>query len=238
MSEYSTTRQYFIKMKPTQAQFEAYQKIFDYFNQTLFQGSLPDCMLRFSRHKKSNYELFTAEGWECRGGEKTAEICLSLKHVKERPPQESLGMLVREMVQLWQETYGSPSRKGYYNREWASKMEEVGLIPTDTGKPGGKRTGQWLKHYIEEGGRFERMYEKMPAEYLLPFGPSYIKEGEKKEYTEKVKYTCEGCGAKVWGKPGLGMVCKCGRIFIAEGEEGNPQLREQVYQLLAAEYRK
>ena len=73
---------------------------------------------------------------------------------------------------------------------------------------------------------------------MLPFGPSSIKGGEKKAYSEKVKYTCEGCGVKVWGKSGLGIVCQCGKIFVAAGEEGRPEIREQVYHLLAAEYRK
>ncbi len=225
-------------MKPTQAQFEAYQKIFDYFNQALFHDSLPDCMLRFSRHKKGNHKQFTAEGWEGKAGQKMPEISLSLKSVRERPPQEVMGMLVREMVHLWQETYGNPSRKGYYNREWADRMEEVGLIASSTGKAGRKRTGQWLRHYVEEGGQFERAYEKMPVEYLLPFGPSYVNEGAKKTYSEKVKYNCEGCGVKVWGKSGLGLVCQCGSVFVADGEEAKPQIREQVYRLLAAEYRK
>ena len=125
-------------MKPTQAQFEAYQKIFDYFNQALFHDSLPDCMLRFSRHKKGNHKQFTAEGWEGKAGQKMPEISLSLKSVRERPPQEVMGMLVREMVHLWQETYGNPSRKGYYNREWADRMEEVGLIASKYGKSRGK----------------------------------------------------------------------------------------------------
>ena len=78
----------------------------------------------------------------------------------------------------------------------------------------------------------------MPVEYLLPFGPSYVNEGAKKTYSEKVKYNCEGCGVKVWGKSGLGLVCQCGSVFVADGEEAKPQIREQVYRLLAAEYRK
>lgn len=224
-------------MKPTTAQFEAYQNIFDYFNQTLFDDILPDCMLRFSRRKANTYKLFTADRWAGKEKGKTPEISLSMECLQESSPKEVASTLVREMVRLWQETYGQPSRAGYYNREWSDKMEEVGLIASSTGKPGGKRTGQGLKHYIEEGGRFERTYEKMPVEYMLPFEPTYLEEGIKKTYSEKVKYTCEGCGVKVWGKSGLGFVCQCGGIMVAEGEEGRPEIREQVYRLLLAEYR-
>jgi hypothetical protein len=47
-------------------------------------------------------------------------------------------------------------RRNYHNKEWAVKMREVGLIPTDTGQPGGKDTGQKVTHVIEPGGRFEQ----------------------------------------------------------------------------------
>src|SRR5689334_17792613 len=30
----------------------------------------------------------------------------------------------------------NPPREGYHDRQWAAKMKEVGLQPTDTGKPG------------------------------------------------------------------------------------------------------
>jgi len=219
-------------MKPTQAQFKAYQQIFDYFNQTLFDNSLPDCMLGFSRRRKSSHQLFTAAGWQ-QQEQPMAEVSLNLEKLKEGRPKEVMALLVREMVHLWQEHYGQPSRPGYYNREWADKMEEVGLIPTDSGEAGGKRTGQSLKHYVEEGGRFEQAYELMPEEYLLPFEPGSWPRGARSSgYTEKVKYSCEGCGAKVWGKPGLGIVCECGTGFVGEGGEPDPQLVERVYQRL------
>jgi hypothetical protein len=35
-------------------------------------------------------------------------------------------------------------------------MLAVGLIPSDTGKPGGKQTGQRMTHYIEPEGQFDR----------------------------------------------------------------------------------
>ena len=35
-------------------------------------------------------------------------------------------------------------------------METLGLIPSDTGRPGGKRTGQIMGHYVSDGGPFEQ----------------------------------------------------------------------------------
>ena len=51
-------------------------------------------------------------------------------------------VLVHEMTHLEQEEYGKPGKKGHHNREWVGLMERVGLIPSDTGAPGGKQTGR------------------------------------------------------------------------------------------------
>ncbi|MDY6980135.1 MAG: hypothetical protein SV201_09650 [Pseudomonadota bacterium] len=36
-------------------------------------------------------------------------------------------------------------------------MKEVGLIPSDTGQPGGKETGMLVSHYIDPAGPFARL---------------------------------------------------------------------------------
>ena len=56
-----------------------------------------------------------------------------------------MSSLVRELVFLWQHQYGNPSRKFYCNREWSVKMQSIGLIPTDTGRIGGKKN--WTKPF-------------------------------------------------------------------------------------------
>jgi hypothetical protein len=41
--------------------------------------------------------------------------------------------------------------------------------------------------------------------------------GKPKAKKDKVKYTCPGCAANVWGKPGLVVVCgECGEPFSSE----------------------
>ena len=66
-------------------------------------------------------------------------------------------------------TFGKPSRGGYHNKEWAEKMKEVGLIPSNTGLPGGKQTGQRMTHFFTKNGAFQKAFLKMPEEYMLPF---------------------------------------------------------------------
>jgi hypothetical protein len=63
--------------------------------------------------------------------------------------------LVHEMAHLWQDHFGKPGRGRYHNQEWADKMEALGLIPSDTGQPGGHKTGDRMDHYVEAGGRFK-----------------------------------------------------------------------------------
>jgi hypothetical protein len=43
------------------------------------------------------------------------------------------------MAHLWQWEFGSPYKNGYHNTEWAGKMIEIGLMPSDTGLPNGKK---------------------------------------------------------------------------------------------------
>lgn len=198
---------------PTSAQFAAYEQMFAYFNVRLFGGALPPVLLNFSRHAKA-YGFFAPERWE-KGKEVKHEISLNPSHLRSRRPIEVASTLVHEMVHLWQQENGKPSRAGYHNEEWASKMEGVGLIPSSTGEPGGARTGQKMTHYIEKGGAFAVAFNTMPKAYTLPWSCEEP-AGTKKPKSEKnkVKYTCPECGANVWGKPELAILCvECDEKF-------------------------
>jgi predicted SprT family Zn-dependent metalloprotease len=192
-------------MNPTQQQFEAYQKIFDYMNQKLFGGSLPGCLLNFSRKAKT-YGFFAGDQWQS-GEEKTHEISLNPAHLARRPTVETVSTLVHEMGHLWQHVYGQPGRGGYHNKQWAEKMESIGLIPSDTEAPGGKKTGDKVSHYVLKGGPSEKAFGEMPKEYLLPWVSVEVEKESKIIKKNKLKYQCPGCGMKVWGKPGLKIIC-------------------------------
>ena len=164
------------------------------------------------------------------------EISLNLKQLGANEPIEVMAMLVREMVHLWQERYGHPSQKGYYNREWAKKMTEIGLIPSATGLPGGKQTGQTIRHYIDENGLFAQAFRKLPISCLLPFRPS-VPDGEKvRGSKDKELYRCVGCGTRVWGKGGLEIVCGCGNMFVGETGRSQAGVEEKIYKILAKRY--
>jgi predicted SprT family Zn-dependent metalloprotease len=192
-------------MNPTQEQFEAYQKIFDYMNQKLFGGSVPPCLLNFSRKAKT-YGFFVRDQWQS-GDQKTHEISLNPTHLARRPTVETVSTLVHEMCHLWQHVYGKPGRGGYHNKEWAEKMEAIGLMPSDTEVPGGKKIGDKVSHYVMKGGPYEKAFEEMPKEYLLPWVSVEIDKESKIMKKNKLTYQCPSCGMKVWGKPSLKIVC-------------------------------
>jgi hypothetical protein len=199
-----TTRRARRRPDPTGDQFAAYGQAFDYFNRALFDGGLSRCLLNFSRHARSR-GFFSAGRWR-RGADHTHEISLN-PDVLDRPLLDSMGTLVHEMVHLWQQEHGVPGRGRYHNKQWAAKMESVGLVPSHTGLPGGKRTGQGMTHYVLEGGRFDAAFRAMPPEYQLPWTSGRPADTAGPGPRDKVKYTCPTCGLNAWGKPGLPLGC-------------------------------
>lgn len=204
---------------PTRAQFGAYERMFEYFNRELFDGTLPACLLNFSRMART-YGFFAPGRWES-GAEVRHEISLNPGTLKDRQPIEIASTLVHEMAHLWQQEHGRPSRRGYHNAEWAGKMEEVGLVPSSTGVAGGARVGQHVSHYIAAQGPFAQAFAAMPAEFLLPWSCGEVEEAKGKggaPTRNKVKYTCPGCETNVWGKPGLSLLCgDCSEVFAEVG---------------------
>ena len=122
---------------------------------SLFEGELPDCLIVMTRKPRSHGYLAPDRWQNAQTGEVLHELSLNPVDFAIRTTEQVLSTLVHEMCHAWQFTLGEkPPRKGYHNREWAGRMEEVGLIPSDTGEPGGKRTGQSVGHYIDEDGPF------------------------------------------------------------------------------------
>lgn len=209
----------------TAKQFGAYSAMFDHFNRTLFGNKLRPVLLNFSRHAGA-LGFFAPSRWATGDGADVAktdvrhEISLNPAWLRSRPPIDVASTLVHEMVHLWQQDNGTPSRRGYHNEQWAKAMESVGLKPSSTGAPGGDRVGQHMTHYIEEGGRFAKAFARLPKRCRLPWTcdePDPVAKKKAKE-KNKVKYTCPHCEANVWGKPHLAIAClECEATFNEEG---------------------
>lgn len=167
---------------PTAQNYTELQRAYDHFNQALFEGALPACLITLQREKRT-CGYFSHQRFADLDGRTTDEIALNPAYFAVVPLVETMQTLVHEMVHLWQAHFGRPGRGRYHNGQWADKMEAIGLMPSSTGKPGGQRTGDCMADYAIEGGRFLQAcaalvtadfriswYDRFPAPELVAAG--------------------------------------------------------------------
>lgn len=220
--------------EPTKEQFASYQSLYTYFNKHLFEGQLPSIILNFSR-QANTAGFFAPDRW-IKDNTKTHEISINPSYMATVPFIDVCQTLVHEQAHLWQMLFGKPSRTGYHNKEWAQKMESIGLMPSSTGREGGNKVGQKMSDYVIPGGRFEQVFNMLPESISLPWvsnertqvkspagssgGVETEEEGQTHEQQQKkkskVKYTCPGCAMNVWGKPDLQVYCKACEKYLEE----------------------
>lgn len=197
---------------PTALTFDALQTAFTFFNDELFAGKLPACIILLHR-KKNAHGYFWAERFGTKDSKtKIDEIALNPTTMRDRDDRITLSTLVHEMTHLEQQHFGKPAKGGYHNAEWAKMMDAVGLVPSTTGKAGGSRTGPKCSHYILEGGVFDVACAKLLKTGLsLPYSERRFTAPEKarakKQRASKTKFTCPDCDAACWGKPSLNVIC-------------------------------
>lgn len=197
-------------MLPTKETYDALYAAFAHFNKELFDNRLPDAVLVLHR-KRGAHGYFWPERWADRDD---ADQALKLDEIALNPEtmgrtiEEVLSTLVHEMTHLEQQHYGTPGKGGNHNKEWGELMDRVGLTPTSTGLPGGKRTGRKVTHMIVEDGP----YAASLARYIasggsLPLFAIPAMPGAKKKDMSKVKFTCPHCDAKAWAKHDARLIC-------------------------------
>lgn len=143
-------------LNPTAETYETLVFLFDVANKELFEGRLPRPLFNFQRHGKSMGFLNLAKV-ENEASEKSDKITLNPEYLRDASTLDLMVVMVHLMIHMQQAYFGSPSRGGYHNREFASIAKSMGLYPSDTGEPEGKETGQHISHYIVDGGRFHRL---------------------------------------------------------------------------------
>lgn len=147
-------------MKPTEETYSEMQAAYDFFNKTLFVGLLPNCLITLQR-KKSTLGYFSHNRFVNKEGEQIDEIAMNPSFFSIRTIEETLSTLAHEMTHKYQQNFGKPGRGRYHNKEWGDKMIEIGLMPSSTGKEGGKKTGDRMSHYIIKGGAFEKACKQL-----------------------------------------------------------------------------
>jgi hypothetical protein len=221
-----------IKMNSGFEQYVTLETAYRWLNCEFFEGKLPGAIITLTRHSGA-YGYFATRRFAAKVARpdftEADEIALNPDHFT-REDIEVFSTLLHELVHQWQFHFGTPSRAGYHNREWADKMLEVGLTPSDTGQEGGKQTGQHMTHYITPGGRFASAFAQKlfkvewasieyPGAQLPPVGgPEPTAPGKgKKTPVSKQKFSCPQCGQNAWAKPSAHLVCgDCELDMIAD----------------------
>lgn len=191
--------------------YTTFQTAFDHFNRRLFGNDLPPCIITLTRAHKKAFGFFWANKFERRDrSDYVDEIGMNPDLFVDRPDREILSTLVHEMAHLWQQHHGKTSRNGYHNREWANKMISLGLHPSDTGKEGGKETGQRMSHFIVARGAYDQAFGELLRDKFKLEWQSFVdvaEAAEKPKTESKVKFTCPQCEQNGWGKPDSYFLC-------------------------------
>jgi hypothetical protein len=195
-------------LDPTSQTYRGFYEAFAFFNDSMFEARLPDALITMQRSHRSRGYFSASRFAHRRGTEIVDEIALNPRTFIGRTDREIISTLVHEMVHLWQHHFGKPGRRGYHNKAWAAKMREIGLTPSHSGQPGGKQTGQRMSHYIEPGGWFERLWDRLAESgFVLDYQDRQAMEPVEPKNL-KVRYTCPQCAIHVWGKPDLLIRCE------------------------------
>jgi len=194
-------------LAPTDESYAPLKRAFHFFNDKLFASSLPDCLITLQRGK-SYRGYFSPDRFRHRESKRaTDEIAMNPDCFVGRSEKDILSTLVHEMAHLWQQHFGKPSRTSYHNKEWAAKMDTLGLTPSSTAAPGGKRTGQRVSHFIVDGGPFDKActeFLEAGAAGIVWCSMPTVSLGKS---GKRAKYTCPDCSTHVWGKSGLSITC-------------------------------
>ncbi|MFZ5682772.1 MAG: SprT-like domain-containing protein [Pseudomonadota bacterium] len=183
----------------------------------LFSDPLPPCLITFQR-KTGSMGYFSHKKFTSYDGVIFAdEIALNPLHFA-LGDKETLSTLVHEMVHLWQHHFGTVSGDCYHNEQWAQKMLSIGLIPSHTGKVGGRQMGQRMSHYIDPGGRFDQAANELIAKGFVVAYVEQLTPEQKvlklKKNASKTRFSCR-CGQRIWGKPGTAATCsRCKQPFV------------------------
>ena len=201
---------------PTQDLWGCFQNTFDYLNDVLFEGKLPQCILNFASHRGSK-AYFTSRRWVATQPIDVPEISheISLNPLLlDEPKEEAFAWLVRQMVHLWQEEFGIPNcrKQRYFNREFSDEMEALGLPCSENGTPEGKKTGFRMQHWIEPDGLFAKAVQDMPDDIFPWKGNVKPKPPKRLSY----KYSCEICDASITAPREVHLTCNtmaCNQIM-------------------------
>lgn len=207
---------------PTSQTYGDLEAAYDYFNLKHFDMLLPPVLVTLQRKSHALGYFCGSRFKNVRTNKPVDEIALNPDYMANRSIEESLSTLVHEQCHVWQYHFSAHEKRrkvnrAYHDREWAAKMEEIGLMPSDTAEPGGRKTGRRVSHYIVRGGRFQlACHELLASGYSFTWlqndppvsgAKGNIIRGRKKTDPSKVRFTCPACGQNAWAKQTVKLAC-------------------------------
>lgn len=210
-------------MKATQ--YHTYlQNAYRYFNSHLFTPifghPVPEAILTLTSKKSAkgyyHHKRFNASG------DRISEISICYNNLA-YTTFDILSTLAHEMAHYEDFTVNyrpNKGRNGYHDKQWASIMRQIGLIPycVDNGAKPGKETGFKVTHTIEEHGKFAvvaTQFLSMYGDFPLAQNREVVIGQVKKKKTRPVA-KCD-CGTSFSLPYGLNITItcnKCGKSMI------------------------
>jgi hypothetical protein len=200
---------------PTLAFYTSLQAAFDHFNTQLFGGELPGCLITL-RSASRVYGYHHTNRFISPHGQQLDELGLHPGFFTLRPIEAVLSTLVHEMVHHWQHHFGTPSKSNAHNKEWAQKMESLGLMPSHTGLPGGRKTGRSMSHYILPQGPYLTSCKQLLATgFQLPWLDRHAPAAPEQEIAHQQALKAAGIDLDITPPPST---------TLPERIDGNPAL--------------
>ncbi len=103
-------------------------------------------------------------------------------------------------------------------------MIAIGLMPSSTGKAGGKITGVRMSDYVIADGAFANAYDQfVKSGHEIRWSSSFVRNSssnidttnlsdsqdavQDQKRRSKTKYSCIACGLNAWAKPQVKLAC-------------------------------
>lgn len=211
-----------------------------FLNHKCWDGKLTNPAFTLAR-KPNSLGSFHPNRFERIDGQTAHEICLNPEPLSKASDYFTLRVIAQQMAWQAREEFGPPrNRKGsssYCDEVTADFMDAIGLKPTATGQPGGKRTGAKMFHIVVENGPFDLAARELLASGFVFRWRDRVIETQQddtsdqdagdsprshkttsaraahsgstkiKKSKDRVKFTCPGCGLNAWSKPSASIKC-------------------------------
>lgn len=200
-------------IKFTKEFYDNLQIAYDFFNEQLFNGELPQCLVTLNR-KNGAYGYFKRNAFTNSACENIHEIALNPSEFN-RPIKEILSTLVHEQCHLLCYHKGYVMKRGGHGKQWCQMMKDIGLQPIDatTGldiESGGAK----VSHRIIEGDLFDMVCDKLLEK--IKFDLTNVPEVKEKpaRKSNKVTYICPECECEISAKKDQEINIICGNCSV------------------------